>query len=175
MENVFKFETNLTKEKLKDFSKFVFLKYNKSKYWTITTVFAVLFILCLIALVYQTVFLKISPKTSTIIYGIIYLTVICIMIKLGMGNVKINEKALGKMNYEFTNDYMLIYNELSSQKILYNDISIIKNVCNTERYIYFMTSTTSGWILDKEEISKEDEINFVKYLQDKFKDKFQEF
>lgn len=97
------------------------------------------------------------------------------MIKLGMGNVKINEKALGKMNYEFTNDYMLIYNELSSQKILYNDISIIKNVCNTERYIYFMTSTKSGWILDKEEISKEDEINFVKYLQDKFKDKFQEF
>ena len=178
MENeeiLFKCETNLNKESLKEFSKFISLKYNKSKYWTLTIIFAVLLLLCIIALIYQINFLKISPKTSIIIFRILFITTLFIMLKLGTGAVKINEKSLGKINYEFTNDYMFIFTELSSQKILYSDISIIRNVCNTEKYIYFMTSTKTGLILDKAEIKQENKLNFIKYLQDKFKDKFQEF
>ncbi len=176
MENekiLYKNETIFNKENLQNFSKFVWLQYNKFKYWA-TIIFSTLFlILGIIGGIGQVIRFQRIPNTFTLIFILIFASIIIVMIKFARGNVKIEEKNKDTLfKFEFSNDYLLISTELASQKILYNDLSNIQNVCNTEKYIYIMINKRAGYIIDKKGFNNYDEQNFTDYLKDKFKDKY---
>ena len=170
---LYKNETIYNKENLKNFSKFTWLQYNKFKYWAII-IFSTLFLIFgITGGIGQVIRYQRIPNTFTLIFILVFISIIMVMIKLAKGNVKIEENNKDVLyKYEFSNDYLLISTELASQKILYNDLKNIQNVCNTEKYIYIMINKRAGYIIDKNGFDNYNEQDFTDYMKDKFKDKY---
>lgn len=174
--NLYKNETKFTKENLQTFSKFIWLKYNKFRYLEIIIFSCLFFVFGIIGAISQSVKYHKIPNTFTLIFVLIFAVVIIKMIKLAKGNVKINSQANDiTYKYEFTENYLLISTELASQKFLYTDLSNIKNICNTEKYIYIMINNRQGFIVDKRGFENYNDQNFTNYLKDKFNDKYINF
>lgn len=176
MENekiLYKNETKLNKDNLQNFSKFIWLQYNKFKYWAII-IFSTLFLIFgIVGGIGQVIRFQRIPNTFTLIFILVFASIIIVMIKLGKGNVKTEENSKGALyKYEFCNNYLLISTDLASQKILYNDLNNIQNVCNTEKYIYIMINKRVGYIIDKNGFNNYNEQDFTDYMKDKFKDKY---
>ena len=174
--NLYKNETKFTKENLQTFSKFIWLKYNKFRYLEIIIFSCLFFVSGIIGAISQSVKYHKIPNTFTLIFVLIFAVVIIKMIKLAKGNVKINSQANDiTYKYEFTENYLLISTELASQKFLYTDLSNIKNICNTEKYIYIMINNRQGFIVDKRGFENYNDQDFTNYLKDKFNDKYINF
>lgn len=174
--NLYKNETKFTKENLQTFSKFIWLKYNKFRYLEIIIFSCLFFVFGIIGAISQSVKYHKIPNTFTLIFVLIFAVVIIKMIKLAKGNVKINSQANDiTYKYEFTENYLLISTELASQKFLYTDLSNIKNICNTEKYIYIMINNLQGFIVDKRGFENYNDQDFTNYLKDKFNDKYINF
>lgn len=174
--NLYKNETKFTKENLQTFSKFIWLKYNKFRYLEIIIFSCLFFVFGIIGAISQSVKYHKIPNTFTLIFVLIFAVVIIKMIKLAKGNVKINSQANDiTYKYEFTENYLLISTELASQKFLYTDLSNIKNICNTEKYIYIMINNRQGFIVDKRGFENYNDQDFTNYLKDKFNDKYINF
>lgn len=174
--NLYKNETTFTKENLQTFSKFIWLKYNKFRYLEIIIFSCLFFVFGIIGAISQSVKYHKIPNTFTLIFVLIFAVVIIKMIKLAKGNVKINSQANDiTYKYEFTENYLLISTELASQKFLYTDLSNIKNICNTEKYIYIMINNRQGFIVDKRGFENYNDQDFTNYLKDKFNDKYINF
>lgn len=174
--NLYKNETKFTKENLQEFSKFIWLKYNKIRYWEIIIFSCLFFVFGVIGSISQIVNYHKIPNTFTLIFVLIFAIVILKMIKLAKGNAKISPQAQDiTYKYEFTDDYLLISTELASQKFLYTDLSNIKNICNTEKYIYIMINGSQGFIVDKRGFENYSEQDFTNYLKEKFNDKYINF
>lgn len=174
--NLYKNETKFTKENLQTFSKFIWLKYNKFRYLEIIIFSCLFFVFGIIGAISQIVKYHKIPNTFTLIFVLIFAVVIIKMIKLAKGNVKINSQANDiTYKYEFTENYLLISTELASQKFLYTDLSNIKNICNTEKYIYIMINNRQGFIVDKRGFENYNDQDFTNYLKDKFNDKYINF
>ena len=174
--NLYKNETKFTKENLQTFSKFIWLKYNKFRYLEIIIFSCLFFVFGIIGAISQSVKYHKIPNTFTLIFVLIFAVVIIKMIKLAKGNVKINSQANDTTyKYEFTENYLLISTELASQKFLYTDLSNIKNICNTEKYIYIMINNRQGFIVDKRGFENYNDQDFTNYLKDKFNDKYINF
>lgn len=174
--NLYKNETTFTKENLQTFSKFIWLKYNKFRYLEIIIFSCLFFVSGIIGAISQSVKYHKIPNTFTLIFVLIFAVVIIKMIKLAKGNVKINSQANDiTYKYEFTENYLLISTELASQKFLYTDLSNIKNICNTEKYIYIMINNRQGFIVDKRGFENYNDQDFTNYLKDKFNDKYINF
>ncbi len=173
---LYKNETIFNKENLQNFSRFVWLQYNKFKYWAII-IFSTLFLIFgIVGAIGQVMRYQRIPNTFTLIFILIFVSIIIVMVRLAKGNVKIEEKNKDTLlKFEFSDDYLLISTELSSQKFLYTDLSNIQNVCNTEKYIYIMINKRTGYIIDKRGFNNCNEQNFTNYLKDKFKDKYIDF
>ena len=170
---LYKNETIFNKENLQNFSKFVWLQYNKFKHWA-TIIFSTLFLIFgIVGAIGQIMRFQRLPNTFTLIFILIFASIIIVMVKLAKGNVKIEEKNKDMLfKFEFSDEYLLISTELANQKFLYADLSNIQNVSNTEKYIYIMINKRTGYIIDKRGFNKYDEQNFTDYLKDKFKDKY---
>lgn len=170
---LYKNETIYNKENLQNFSKFVFLQYNKFKYWTII-IFSTLFLIFGIAYgISQVIRFQSIPNAFSLIFILFFSSIIMIMIKLAKGNIKIKENIKNSLyKYEFSNNYLLILTESISQKIMYTDLTYIQNVCNTEKYIYIMFNKKSGYIIDKNGFNNCIEQDFIDYMKCKFKDKY---
>ena len=174
--NLYKNETKFTKENLQTFSKFIWLKYNKFRYLEIIIFSCLFFVFGIIGAISQSVKYHKVPNTFTLIFVLIFAVVIIKMIKLAKGNVKINSQANDiTYKYEFTENHLLISTELASQKFLYTDLSNIKNICNTEKYIYIMINNRQGFIVDKRGFENYNDQDFTNYLKDKFNDKYINF
>lgn len=174
--NLYKNETKFTKENLQEFSKFIWLKYNKIRYWEIIIFSCLFFVFGVIGAISQIVNYHKIPNTFTLIFVLIFAIVILKMIKLAKGNAKISPQAQDiTYKYEFTDDYLTISTELASQKFLYTDLSNIKNICNTEKYIYIMINGSQGFIVDKRGFENYSEQDFTNYLKEKFNDKYINF
>ena len=174
--NLYKNETKFTKENLQTFSKFIWLKYNKFRYLEIIIFSCLFFVFGIIGAISQSVKYHKIPNAFTLIFVLIFAVVIIKMIKLAKGNVKINSQANDiTYKYEFTENYLLISTELASQKFLYTDLSNIKNICNTEKYIYIMINNRQGFIVDKRGFENYNDQDFTNYLKDKFNDKYINF
>lgn len=176
MENeeiLYKNETKLNKDILQNFSKFIWMQYNKFKYWVII-IFSTLFLIFgIFGGIGQVIRFQRIPNTFTLIFILVFASIIIVMIKVAKGNVKIEENNKDVVyKYEFSNDYLLISTELTSQKILYNDLNNIQNVCNTEKYIYIMINKRAGYIIDKNGFNNYNEQDFADYMKGKFKDKY---
>lgn len=176
MENekiLYKNETVLNKNNLQNFSKFVWLQYNKFKYWAII-IFSTLFLIFgIVGAIGQVIRFQRIPNAFTLVFILIFASIIIAMIKIAKGNIKIDEKNKDTLyKYEFSNDYLLISTELTNQKILYADSSNIQNVCNTAKYIYIMFNKKTGYIIDKNGFTNFNEQDFTEYLTNKFKTKY---
>lgn len=170
---LYKNETIYNKENLQNFSKFIWLQYNKFKYWAII-VFSTLFLIFgMVGGIGQVIRFQRIPNTFTLIFILVFASIIMVMIKLAKGNVKIEENNKDTLyKYDFSSNYLLISTELTSQKILYTDLNNIQNVCNTEKYIYIMINKRTGYIIDKSGFNNYIEQDFTDYMKCKFKDKY---
>lgn len=170
---LYKNETIYNKENLQNFSKFIYLQYNKFKYWAII-VFSTLFLIFgIVGGIGQVIRFQRIPNTFTLIFILVFASIIMVMIKLAKGNVKIEENNKDTLyKYDFSNNYFLVSTELASQKILYTDLNNIQNVCNTEKYIYIMINKRTGYIIDKRGFINYMEQDFTDYMKGKFKDKY---
>ncbi len=176
MENekiLYKNETKLNKDNLQNFSEFIWLQYNKFKYWAII-IFSTLFLIFgIVGAIGQVMRFQRIPNTFTLVFILIFVSIIIAMIKIVKGNVKIEENSKNILyKYDFYNDYLLISTKLTSQKILYTDLSNIQNVCNTEKFIYIMINKKTGYIIDKNGFNNYEELDFTEYLKNKFKNKY---
>lgn len=121
MENekiLYKNETIYNKENLQNFSKFIWLQYNKFKYWAII-IFSTLFLVFgMVGGIGQVIRFQRIPNTFTLIFILVFASIIIVMTKLAKGNVKIEENNKDTLyKYDFSNEYLLISTELASQKI----------------------------------------------------------
>lgn len=170
---LYKNETIYNKENLRNFSKFIWLQYNKFKYWAIIIFSTLFLIFSIVGGIGQVIRFQRIPNTFILIFILVFASIIMVMIKLVKGNVKIEENNKDALyQYDFSNNYLLISTELASQKILYNDLNNIQNVCNTEKYIYIMINKKTGYIIDKSGFDNYMEQDFTNYIKGKFKDKY---
>ena len=170
---LYKNETIYNKENLRNFSKFIWLQYNKFKYWAIIIFSTLFLIFSIVGGIGQVIRFQRIPNTFILIFILVFASIIMVMIKLVKGNVKIEENNKDALyQYDFSNNYLLISTELASQKILYNDLNNIQNVCNTEKYIYIMINKKTGYIIDKSGLDNYMEQDFRNYIKGKFKDKY---
>lgn len=172
-EILFENKTEYSEETLKKFCKFVCLKYNKFKYWKILASVILFLAIGVYGAIHQIIQYHRVPNAISICCILICATIIFKIIEMTTGNAKAVRKAKKITNkYEFTDKYMVVSNELSSQKFLYEDLSQIQSICSTERYIYIMANERAGYIIDKNGFTNYDEEAFNHYLQIKFKDKY---
>lgn len=170
---LYKNETIYNKENLQNFSKFIWLQYNKFKYWAII-IFSTLFLIFgIVGAIGQVMRFQKIPSTFTLIFILLFASIIIVMIKLTKGNLKIEENSKDILyKYDFFNNYLLISTELANQKILYTNLNNIQNICNTEKYLYIMINKRTGYIIDKSGFDNYNEQDFENYLKDKFKNKY---
>lgn len=173
---LFENETKFTKEVLQDFSKFIYLKYNKFRYWA-AIIFSFLFLIFgIYGAIIQIITYKTIPNTFSIVFISFFSIIIFVLIKIAKGNIKVQEKTKDIIyNYKFTEEYIFISTELATEKILYTNLNNIQNVCNTEKYIYIMINKKVGYIIDKNGFKNYDEKEFLNYIQNKFKEKYINF
>lgn len=176
MENekiLYKNKTIYNKENCKNFVRFILLQYNKFKYWATIILSTLFLITCIIGGIKQIIRFQKIPNTTTLFFILFFTSIIITMIKLAKGNVKIKDNLKDIIyKYDFSDDYLLISTELSTQKILYADLKNIQNVCNTEKYMYIMFTKRTGYIIDKSGFNNYNEQEFKNYMKNKFRSKY---
>ncbi len=172
-EILFKNTTNMNEECKRDFIQFIWLKYNKYKYWTIMILMITNLLLLGVWRIINEIRIYGNISTSSSAFVAIYLIMIFAILWLPNQKVKKNDNMVYK--YDFLDEYMQVYNQLAVEKILYENTSLIKNVCNTKRYIYFMISDARGFIVDKNGFDNYNEEEFKKYIENRFNNKYIDF
>lgn len=171
----FEVDTELSNDNVRNLSKFIWFKYYRKGY--------VLVLLCIIVLVINCIYNIISNYTTTgslsknsILYFV--MIVVSFVFLFMVPRAKMKNDAHVLYNYSFYDNRMVIKISSSTKsvvEIMYSDTSVIKNVCNTKRYVFFMVSNKSGYMLDKNNLPYNSEVEFLTYLQHKFAFKYKNY
>lgn len=172
-EVLFKNTTDVNESCKGDFIQFIWLGYNKYKYWTIMILVVINLLLLGVCRIINQIRIYGKITTSSVAFLVVYLLIFFIVLWLPNRKGKSNANIV--YNYEFFDEYMQISSQLATEKILYTNTNIIKSVCNTEKYIYFMLSGATGFIIDKSGFDSYDEGAFKSYIENKFNDKYIDF
>lgn len=79
-------------------------------------------------------------------------------------------------NYEFTDSKIIIKTNIyNTQEIIYEKYNPIYRVCETEKYIYFITLNDTAYILKKDEFIDGKKEDFIQYIKEIYKEKYIDF
>lgn len=172
---LFEAHTELSNDNVKNLSKFIWFKYYRKGY-----VFVLLWIIALVVSCTYNIILNYTTTGSLSKNSILYsvMIVVSFVFLFMFPRAKMKKDARVLYNYSFYDDRMVISIKSSANsvvEILYSDTSAIKNVCNTKRYVFFMVNKKAGYMLDKNSLPADSEIEFLTYLQHKFAFKYKNY
>ena len=171
-EILFKNVTKMEKQDYEIFSRFWLTKYKRYNYITKVIVCLIFLFLGVYSPIYQ---IATYGTINSVLLFRLY-THLCVFIVLIMPKGTINEKQNIENNYEFTDSKIIIRtNTYNTQEIIYEKYNPIYRVCETEKYIYFMTLNNSAYILNKDEFIVGKREDFSKYIKEKYKEKYIDF